>query len=69
VPAAASGLVIGGSLFLGIHFAAHTSNGVLNPAVALGIGSFSLAYIWGPIAGAIVGALLYRLLSSKAGAE
>lgn len=65
VPKAMSGVVIGGSLFLGIHFAAHTSNGVLNPAVALGIGSFSTAYVWGPILGGIIGAILYRLIGQE----
>ncbi|MFQ5678785.1 MAG: aquaporin [Gemmatimonadota bacterium] len=65
VPKAAGGLVIGGSLFLGIHFAAPASNGVLNPAVALGIGSFSFAYVWGPVLGGIVGAALYRLIGGQ----
>lgn len=65
VPKAASGLVIGGSLFLGIHFAAHASNGALNPAVALGIGSFSFAYVWGPILGGIIGAGLYRVIRQE----
>ena len=66
VPDAMAGVVIGGSLTLGISFAAHASNGVLNPAVALGIGSFSLAYVWGPVAGGIVGAILARALSDRA---
>lgn len=65
VPAAMSGIVIGGSLSLGVHFAAHASNGVLNPAVAFGIGSFSLAYVWGPILGGAVGAILARFLELK----
>ena len=63
VPAAASGLVIGGSLLLGVSWAAHTSNGVLNPAVALGIGSFSAAYIWGPILGAVIGTIVCAYLA------
>lgn len=58
VSANVSGIVIGSGLFLGISFAAHQSNGVLNPAVALGIGSLGHTYVWGPIGGAIVGALL-----------
>ncbi len=58
VPAAMSGIVIGGSLTLGVGWAAQATNGVLNPAVAFGIGSFSAAYVWGPILGAIVGAQL-----------
>jgi aquaporin Z len=70
VPAAASGLVIGGSLLLGVSWAAHTTNGVLNPAVALGIGSFSAAYVWGPILGAVVGTIVCAYLAKgKAEAE
>jgi len=69
VPAAASGLVIGTGLLLGISFAAHGSNGVLNPAVALGIGSFSHPYVWGPIVGAIAGSWLAHLLSEPARGE
>lgn len=66
VPAVMSGVVIGGSLTLGISFAAHASNGVVNPAVAFGIGSLSLAYVWGPVAGAVLGCLLARALSDPA---
>src|SRR6185503_18448757 len=62
-PAPAAGLTIGGSLLLGISIAAPVSNGVLNPAVALGIGSFSAVYALGPIAGACVAMLLYRFLA------
>ena len=65
VPAEMSGVVIGGSLTLGVSFAAHATNGVLNPAVALGIGSMSLAYVWGPILGAVIGAMLARGLSER----
>jgi len=63
VPAPASGLVIGTGLLLGISLAAHASNGVLNPAVALGIGSFSHPYVWGPVVGAIIGCWIAHLLS------
>jgi glycerol uptake facilitator-like aquaporin len=59
----ASGLVIGGALLLGISIAAVASNGVLNPAVALGIGSFSFSYLFGPIVGAVLGMLLYKNLT------
>lgn len=65
VPEAMSGVVIGTSLTLGVHFAAHTSNGALNPAVALGIGSFSAPYIWGPIVGAALGALISAGLAER----
>ena len=53
---------IGASLGLGILVASITSNGVLNPAVALGIQSWSTAYIAGPLVGALVGMNLYVLL-------
>ncbi len=63
VPESMSGMVIGGSLTLGVLWAAQTSNGVLNPAVAFSLGSMSLAYVWGPILGATVGALLSSSLA------
>jgi glycerol uptake facilitator-like aquaporin len=53
---------IGGSLFLGILVAGVASNGILNPAAALGVQSWSRAYVAGPIIGAIVGMNLYILL-------
>ncbi|MCG8469759.1 MAG: aquaporin [Gemmatimonadetes bacterium] len=62
VPGNLSGIVIGLGLLVGIAFAAHASNGVLNPAVALGIGSFSHPYVWGPVGGALVGALVSNYL-------
>lgn len=59
-----SGLVIGGSLLLGIAIAATLgSNGVLNPAVAWGIGSFNLYYILGPIIGSLLGMQAYKYIS------
>lgn len=62
VPAGASGAVIGGSLLLGLAIAASASNAVLNPAVALGIGSFSWIYLFSPIVGSLLGMNLYRWL-------
>lgn len=56
---AAAGLVVGGSLFLGIFFATVASNGVVNPAVALGIGSATGAYVLGPLVGASLGAWVH----------
>lgn len=58
-----NGMVIGGSLLLGIFFAAPLSNGILNPAVATGIGSFSLAYLLGPIVGSVLGMRTFAFLS------
>ncbi len=65
-PAVASGVVVGGSLLLGIAVSAFFgTNGVLNPAVALAIGSFSYLYILGPIIGSIAGMNAYKFLSEK----
>lgn len=57
---AAVGLVIGGALLLGIVVATPLSLGVLNPAVALGIGAFSWQYFVAPVIGALAAAWLYR---------
>jgi aquaporin Z len=60
-----SGMVVGGSLLLGITVAVLMgSNGVINPAVALGIGSFGTMYILGPIVGAVLGMQAYKYLQS-----
>src|SRR5260370_23450936 len=64
-PAAAAGLTIGGSLLVGIAFAAPISNAVLNPAVALAIGSFSVMYVVGPVVGAVIAMLLYRFVLAR----
>lgn len=62
-PSQQSGLVVGGSLLLGITIAATMgANGVLNPAVAFGIGSFNLMYVLGPIVGGVLGMQLYKYL-------
>lgn len=56
VPESMGGIVIGGSLLLGISIAAMIgSNGVLNPAVGLAIGSINLTYVAGAIIGSIAG--------------
>lgn len=66
VPVVLSGAVIGGSLFIGITIASLLgSNGILNPAVALGIGSFNFMYLVGPIFGAYLGMNLYKRLIKK----
>lgn len=66
---------IGGSLVLGILIATSTStqgenlpvaNGLLNPALALGVQSWSKAYVAGPVIGALVGMNLYALLFAPA---
>jgi glycerol uptake facilitator-like aquaporin len=63
-PSQVSGLVVAGSLLLGITVAVLMgANGVLNPAVALGIGSFNLMYVLGPIVGGVAGMRLYQYLN------
>ena len=62
VPEAASGLTIGGSLTLGA-LVATGSYGMLNPAVAIGNGLFSVAYILGPIIGMLLAVLVYQWIS------
>jgi glycerol uptake facilitator-like aquaporin len=58
-----SGVVIGGSLLLGVLIASFSgSAGILNPAVAFALNSISIVYIFGPIAGAVVGFHAYRWL-------
>lgn len=59
----ASGLVIGGSLTLGILLAvAAGSAGLLNPAVGITLGMVSLSNIAGALFGSIIGMHLYRYL-------
>lgn len=64
-PHDASGIVIGTALALGAMVASSASNGVLNPAVALGIGSLSLSYIIAPVVGGVIAAWLYKDLANR----
>ncbi len=65
-PSALSGIVVGGSLLLGIMVAAGIgSNGILNPAVALALKSANIIYALGPVLGAIAGFQLFKLLSGE----
>lgn len=60
----ASGLVVGMGLLLGILVAMGVgTNGVINPAVAFGVGSFSFSYLLGPILGGLAAAWGYRALA------
>lgn len=52
----------GVGLALGIMVASFAGNAVINPAVAVGIQSWSFVYAAGPVLGAIVGMNLYVLL-------
>lgn len=59
-----SGLVIGGSLFLGLMLSGGMTVGILNPAVAIGVGTISVAHLLAPIVGTVLGALAYKGLKS-----
>jgi len=56
---------IGGSLAVGIIIAGMASNGILNPAAALGVDSWSKAYVVGPLIGGVIGINLFALLFAK----
>ena len=63
---AMSGLVVGGSLLLGISLSVGLgAAGVLNPAVAVGLGAFSSAYALGPIVGSIIGFNVYAFIRDR----
>lgn len=53
---------IGGSLILGVLVSSTIANGVLNPAVALGIQSWGVEYFVGPLIGGVIGFNLYALV-------
>lgn len=62
-------VVYGFSFFAGIMVAATASAAYLNPAVALGVRSWSSVYVLGPLVGALVGVNLYSwLVGMPAGA-
>lgn len=59
-----SGVMVGSSLTLGILCAVLIgSNGVLNPAVAVGIQSMNFTYLLAPIIGSILGMQVYAYLN------
>lgn len=53
---------IGASLTIGIIVASLASNGIINPAVALGVQSWNISYALGPIVGALLGMSVYMAL-------
>lgn len=57
-----SAVVYSAAIFVGIIVASVGSAGLLNPALALGLRSWSTAYVLGPLVGALVGVNLYYLL-------
>lgn len=59
-----SGVMVGGSLFIGIVIASLAGSlGLLNPAVALAIGTFKWSFIIGPIIGSVLGMQAYKYLA------
>lgn len=57
------GFIIGGSLTLGIALASFFgSAGLLNPAVALGVGSLNVFYLLAPVVGSALGMFTYKKL-------
>lgn len=61
-----SGLVVGGSLLLGVLAASLAgASGILNPAVALALNSATTVYIFAPIVGAILGFWVYRFVAGE----
>lgn len=58
--------LVGGSLFIGILFAAVVSNGILNPAVAITLQSATWAYLLAPIVGAVIGMNLQKFMRKAA---
>jgi glycerol uptake facilitator-like aquaporin len=62
-----SGVVVGGSLTLGILIASFAgSAGILNPAVAFALNAVSIMYVFAPIFGAVAGFHAYRYLTNQA---
>jgi aquaporin Z len=61
VPSVMNGIVIGSSLLISVLLAAHSGGlGILNPAVALGLGGLNLATLLGPIVGGVIGVKVYK---------
>lgn len=65
VPKDLTGAVVGGSLLLGIALAYPMSSALINPAVALAVGSLTPVYLIGPLLGGIVGMWAFKLLSER----
>lgn len=59
----------GAAIFVGVMVAAVASAGYINPAVALGLRSWSSAYVLGPLIGGLIGANLYAWLFAPVAAR
>ena len=60
--ALSSALAVGTAFFAAIVIASTASAGYINPAVALGLRSWSSVYVLGPLVGGLVGVNLYYML-------
>jgi aquaporin Z len=60
-------LVVGTSFLVGVLVASLASNAVLNPAVAVGIQSWSWTYAVAPLVGGVIGGSLYGMLFVEGG--
>ncbi len=58
-------VAIGGSLFAGATVASMGSNGILNPALAIGFNSIDINYIVAPLVGGLLGVNAYNLVFSE----
>jgi len=56
----AGGLAVGVALLIGLSISLSVSGGILNPALALGMGAIHLSYLLMPLIGGGIGALLAR---------
>ncbi len=62
---AVTALLVGGSLMVGSYIAGGLgSYGILNPAVAVGVKIWGVAYLVGPVVGGVLGMWLHRILNS-----
>lgn len=60
-----SGVVVGGSLLLGILIASlGGASGILNPAVAFALNSVTIVYVLAPIVGSVLGFQTYRYIAT-----
>lgn len=59
--------VIGGSLFVSLILSSVASLGIINPAIAMALGAFNVAYLVGPIIGAILGMFAYKVIFTDFG--
>lgn len=61
VPKQLFGIFIAGALLLGSGIAAYMGSlGIINPAVALGMGSYNFAYLFAPLLGSALGMNFYK---------